>query len=301
MNWNFEKIFDSGGRPLGGLAWDGSQMLFTDVNDSSIYAYDPKTTKITLQRKYTNRVNGIVFGNDGALYGCQEGSRRIIRMLDDGSSTATATHLHGVPHNHPHLIDVDKRGHFWFTDCYHQLLASGPQVFPALDHQSVLKLSLGPRPQSHWEIERVTFDSVRPRGLALSVDEKTLYVSDTTNELGRVRQIRAYPLLADGSVGPFVVLHTFGEDYRGAHRGAEGLCIEATGKLIATAGGDTGPGPMIYIFAPEGWLVEAHPLPNCLPTNCVFGDSDLDSLYVTSEDGKLFRATKTGYKGHPRF
>ena len=58
---------------------------------------------------------------------------------------------------------------------------------------------------------------------------------------------------------------------------------------------------MIYIFAPEGWLVEGHPLPNCLPTNCAFGDSDLDSLYVTSEDGKLFRATKTGYKGHQRF
>lgn len=301
MNWNFEKIFDSGGRPLGGLAWDGSQMLFTDVNDNSIYAYDPQTTKITLKRKYTNRVNGIVFGNDGALYGCQEGSRRIIRMLDDGSSTATATHLHGVPHNHPYLIDVDKMGHFWFTDCYHQLLASGPQVFPALNHQSVLKLFLGPRPQSHWEIERVTFDSIRPRGLALSVDEKTLYVSDTTNELGQVRQIRAYPILVDGSVGPFVVLHTFGEDYRGVHRGAEGLCIEATGKLIATGGGDRGPGPMIYIFSPEGCLVRAYPLPNCLPTNCAFGDSDFDSLYVTSEDGKLFRATKTGYKGYQRF
>jgi len=301
MNWNFEKIFDSGGRPLGGLAWDGSQMLFTDVNDNSIYAYDPQTTKITLKRKYTNRVNGIVFGNDGALYGCQEGSRRIIRMLDDGSSTATATHLHGVPHNHPYLIDVDKMGHFWFTDCYHQLLASGPQVFPALNHQSVLKLFLGPRPQSHWEIERVTFDSIRPRGLALSVDEKTLYVSDTTNELGQVRQIRAYPILVDGSVGPFVVLHTFGEDYRGVHRGAEGLSIEATGKLIATGGGDRGPGPMIYIFSPEGCLERAYPLPNCLPTNCAFGDSDFDSLYVTSEDGKLFRATKTGYKGYQRF
>ena len=301
MNWNFEKIFDSGGRPLGGLAWDGSQMLFTDVNDNSIYAYDPQTTKITLKRKYTNRVNGIVFGNDGALYGCQEGSRRIIRMLDDGSSTATATHLHGVPHNHPYLIDVDKMGHFWFTDCYHQLLASGPQVFPALNHQSVLKLFLGPRPQSHWGIERVTFDSIRPRGLALSVDEKTLYVSDTTNELGQVRQIRAYPILVDGSVGPFVVLHTFGEDYRGVHRGAEGLSIEATGKLIATGGGDRGPGPMIYIFSPEGCLERAYPLPNCLPTNCAFGDSDFDSLYVTSEDGKLFRATKTGYKGYQRF
>ena len=276
-------------------------MLFADVNDNSIRSFNPKTRALNVERKFTNRVNGIAFGSDGTLYGCQEGSRRIIRMLSDGSSTATATLLHDVPHNHPHLLVSDSKGHLFFTDCYHHLLASGPQVFPMLDHQSVLRLHQGPRPQSHWEIERITFDTTRPRGVALSPDEKILYVSDTTNEPGGLRQIRAYPILGDGSVGPFTVMHTFGEDYRGVHRGAEGMCMDQDGNLFAVAGSKkSGAGPMVYVFAPSGGMKEAHPLPEGLPANCAFGDAQGDSLYVTTEDGLLLRATQIGSKGLTR-
>jgi gluconolactonase len=197
---------------------------------------------------------------------------------------------------------ADTKGRFLFTDCYHPLLASGPQVFPMLDHQSVLRLHLGPRPHSHWEIERITFDTNRPRGVALSPDEKTLYVSDTTNERGGVREIRAYPVQEDGSVGPFTVMHTFGEDYKGVHRGAEGLSLDQDGNIFAVAGSKkSGPGPMIYVFAPDGSIKASHPLPESLPTNCAFGDAEGDSLYVTTEDGLLLRATQTGSKGLSRF
>ena len=298
MSWSFEKLFETGGRPLGGLAWDGEKMLFADVNDNSIRSFNPKSRALEVDRKYTNRVNGIAFGNDGVLYGCQEGSRRVIRLLDDGSSTATSTHLHDVPHNQPHFIVADQKGGLLFTDCYHSLLASGPQVFPMLSHQSVLRLHLGPRPQSHWEIERITFDTTRPRGVALSPDGKTLYVSDTTNEPGGIRQIRSYPMLVDGAVGPFTLMHTFGEDYRGVHRGAEGLTVDQEGNIYAVAGSTkSGAGPMIYVFSPDGSIKESHLLPECLPVNCAFGDADKDSLYVTTEDGLLLRAVKTGSKG----
>jgi len=48
-------------------------------------------------------------------------------------------------------------------------------------------------------------------------------------------------------------------------------------------------------------VIETHPLPADVPMNCAFGDSDLSSLYVTTEDGSLLRAQKTGQRGHQVF
>ena len=67
--------------------------------------------------------------------------------------------------------------------------------------------------------------------------------------------------------------------------------------MIATAGWELGgPGPMIYVFAPSGEVLEMHPVPCRRPTNCTFGDADLRTLYVTTIEGYLFR-TRTGRKG----
>lgn len=46
---------------------------------------------------------------------------------------------------------------------------------------------------------------------------------------------------------------------------------------------------MIYVFAPNGRVLETHPVPLDRPTNCTFGDPDLKTLYVTAS-GYLFRA-----------
>ncbi len=54
---------------------------------------------------------------------------------------------------------------------------------------------------------------------------------------------------------------------------------------------------MIYIFAPSGRVLQTHPVP-ANPTNCVFGDPDRMSLYVTAADGALYRA-RTDRRGAP--
>ena len=46
------------------------------------------------------------------------------------------------------------------------------------------------------------------------------------------------------------------------HRGIDGMCLDTDGNIVATAGwGVSGPGPMIYVFAPNGDILEMHPLP----------------------------------------
>jgi gluconolactonase len=93
-------------------------------------------------------------------------------------------------------------------------------------------------------------------------------------------------------------MHTFGEDYRGPHRGIEGLAIDGEGNILACAGSNqSGPGPMIYVFAPTGEIVGSHRVPADMPVGCAFGDATLGTLYVTTAAGELFRAPDSGLKG----
>lgn len=300
MTWKFERVAGPYDRPLGGLAWDGSGMLFADIMESAILRYDPRRGRVSVWRKHTNRTNGIAFGKDGALFGCQEGSRRIVRYESDGAATLTNQRMpDGRVHNHPCNLVIDRTGRIWFSDPYNALAAWGPQVFGKLDHASILRLEQDPAPQRRtWTIERVTFDTSNPRGLALSADEKTLYVADNNMAHEGRRELRAYPVLGDATLGKPRVMHTFGADARGIHRGAEGLCVDRGGDVIAVGGCQrSGPGPLVYVFAPSGAVIQSHALPFDLPNNCAFGDSGLDSLYVTTAEGCLLRVRRTGRKG----
>ena len=74
--------------------------------------------------------------------------------------------------------------------------------------------------------------------------------------------------------------------------------FDSDGNIVASAGWTkSGPGPMIYVFSPEGRVLDTNPI-EINPTNCCFGDEDLQTLYVTTSDGCLFRA-RTDRQGAP--
>lgn len=293
----FEKVAGPFQGATGGLAWDGSGMLFSAIAEGRILRYDPKSGKTSEVRKHTNRTNGLAFAPDGALYGCQEGSRRVIRFAEDGSTATTALVLDGRYHNHPNNLAIDSKGRIWFSDPWSELRASGPQIFPALAHASVLRLELDPF-RKLWSIRRMSYDTAAPRAVALSPDESTLYVAETDDSPSGRRELRAYPILADDTLGAFAVLHVFGRDHRGEHRGIEGLCTDREGNIVACAGWrKAGPGPLVCVFSPGGAIIESHPVPSDQPMNCAFGDADLASLYVTTAAGELLRARDFGRRG----
>jgi len=149
-----------------------------------------------------------------------------------------------------------------------------------------------------WDLKRVTFDTRAPRAVLVSRDGRTLYVAETDNAPGGKRELRAYALEGGDIAGAPVVLHTFGEDHRGPHRGIEGMCLDAEGSIVACAGWKrSGPGPMVYVFSAGGEIAGSHLVSGDMPVNCAFGGADLATLYVTTGSGELFRVTNSGLRG----
>jgi gluconolactonase len=293
VGWNFELLAVPAGDPIEGLAWDGEAMLLSRPEVDLIQRYTPRDGQFGVLRRYTNHTSGLAFAPSGELYGCQQLSRRIVRFNRNGSTTPmTYRFRDGSYHNMPRHLSIDQRGRIWFSDPVHRLPASGPPA-PFVGHQSVLRLDQ--RADRSWSLDRLTYDTTSPSGVAVSPDQSTLYVADDTEANA---ELRAYPILADGTLGQYRLLHSFGRDYRGKHRGADGLCVDTTGALIACAGSpDNGPGALLYVFSREGRLVTTQPLPAGVPTVCAFGDEGLASLYVGTAEGHLFRAHNTSLPG----
>ena len=287
MSWDFELLVEPYGGVAEGPAWDGSGLLFTQIHACRIMRWDPEARACTVYRENTNYTNGLMFDAEGRLYGCCGGGRSVVRFEPDGGVTVLADRYEGKRLNLPNDLAIDLEGRIWFTDPWYEGAAgewSKTQDLKELDHDSVYRLD--PQPDGTWSITRVTFDTTRPNGLLFSLDHRTLYVAQSGRLPEEKRELRAYPVKEDATLGDYEVLHDFG-----AHRGIDGMVLDTEGNIIATAGStDSGPGPMIYVFSPSGEVLEEHPVPCYKPTNCTFGDADLKTLYVTSIEGHLFRA-----------
>ena len=298
MTWDFQRVAGPYGTPTDGPVWDGEALLFTqltfpfNVADNRILRYSPATGEVSDFRRWTNRTCGLAFSRSGDLYGAQSGGRRLVRFNADGSTSPLAHKLDGVYHNQPKDLVVDSQDRIWFCDPHGDLReAMYPQIHDKLDHASVLRLEA---PALDQAITRITYDTDAPMALLLSPDESTLYVAESSVEPEGPRELRAYPVLEDGTVGQYRLLHTFGRDggtgRRGVHRGIYGMCLDSDGDVVAVAGDDgSGPGPMVYKFAPEGRVLGSHRLPET-PTNCAFGGPEGNDLYVTTAEGSLYRA-----------
>ncbi|HAL46617.1 MAG: SMP-30/gluconolactonase/LRE family protein [SAR202 cluster bacterium] len=288
MSWNFTIIDGPYGNVTEGPAWDGSGLLFTYIAGNQILRFDPDTSRSTEFRSDSNSANGLMFDPAGTLFACEGGARRVVRYEADGSATVLTDGFEGQKLNIPNDLAIDPQGRVWFTDPFYEG-AGGPwsedRSNKELDHDSVYRLD--PGADGSWGMSRVTFDTTRPNGLLFSLDHQTLYVAQSGRLPEEKRELRGYPMKADGSLGEMTVLHDFGE-----HRGIDGMVLDVEGNIVATAGYHAGgPGPAIYVFAPSGEVLETHPLPVDRPTNCSFGGEDLTTLYVTTGDGHLLRAS----------
>jgi gluconolactonase len=288
--WNWE-LLAGPATITEGPVWDGAGLLYTSIEDNEIRRYDPATGDIETIYHDTAASNGLALGPDGALYACAGKGRAVVRYGADGVKTTLVDRFEGRRLNSPNDLVLDRAGRIWLTDPRYGDDHSDRE----LDHDSVYRITPSAAGNGPWEIERLTFDTTRPNGLLLAWDERTLFLAQSDYDAGSLRQLRAYPILDDGTLGDFTVLHDFGEA-----RGIDGMCWDAEGNIVATCGWEpSGPGPRIAVFATDGTVLEEHLLPTAGgPTNCAFGGPNLDALYVTTLDGRLYRVPNTGRRGY---
>lgn len=271
-----------------GPVWDGGALFYTSIARSEIRRYSPGSNTIATVYRNTNESNGLALGPDGALYACEGASGMVARYDRAGVKTIIASQFEGRRFNSPNDLVIDRAGRIWFTDPRY-----GEQAGRELDHDSVYRLTPAAAGAAAWDVERLTFDTTRPNGLLLSPDGRTLYVAQSDYSPESVRQLRAYPVEADGTLGQFSLLHDFGDA-----RGIDGMRWDDDWEIMATCGWElSGPGSRITIFAANGSVLEEHPVPAGRPTNCAFGGIDLADLYVTTIEGHLYRVADTGRCG----
>ncbi len=236
-------------------------------------------------RSPAGRANGLVFDLEGRLLACEGseegGNRRITRTEKDGRITVLADRYEGKRLNSPNDIDIDAQGRIYFTDPRYT-----DRSDMEMEEESVYRID------PDGTLTRIIDDVVRPNGLAVSADQKTLYLVDNNNaDAGGTRFIYAYELRPDGSTGKRRLVYDFGTG-----RGGDGMCLDSDGNLYIAAGLNTPAPPAedgsvktgVYVVSPEGELLDFMPVPQDMITNVAFGEPDLKTLFITS-GGSLFR------------
>jgi gluconolactonase len=263
-------------------AADGS-VYFTDIANNRIIRLPRPGAPFEVWRADSGRSNGLLFDREGRLLACEGnefgdgGRRRISRTnMQTGQVEVLTERFDGVQYNAPNDIAARSNGQLFFTDpCY------GDRSTMQMSHESVYRID----PDGGVTRLITQPDIQRPNGIALSPDERTLYLVDSCPVIGGNRKIWAFDLAENGTVSHQRLVYDFG-----AGRGGDGMAVDQQGTLYIAAGIFAPRGPHesdavptgVYIITPGGELRARIPVQEDVITNCTFGGEDLKTLYITA-------------------
>lgn len=270
-----------------GPVWDKAKqtLYFSDVPQNNIFQFeDGRLSEFLARSGYDGPAikdepgsNGLVMDAGGHLIVCDHGNRRVYRLGKDGKTKTTIIDKYdGKRFNSPNDLVIKSNGDMFFTDPPYGLTdeANQEQSFCGV---YCLK--------ADGSIHLVTQELVRPNGVALSPDEKTLYVAQSH----RPKPVyMKYAINADGSFGEGELLYDssgYASDAAANPGVPDGLVIDVRGNLWAT-----GPGGVLVI-SPAGKLL-GRVYTGKRTANCTFS-GDGSALVMTADDQLLVVKTKT--------
>ena len=291
---NIEKLAE-GYEWAEGPVWfgrNGGYVLFSDVIKNTVHKFDAATGKATpflSPSGYTGSTprggepgsNGLTRDSEGRLVLCQHGDRRVARLnADNKTFTTLVDNYQGKKFNSPNDLCFDRSGNLYFTDPPYGLEGKNDDPKKELDFNGVYLLRKG------GELVLLTKEFTFPNGVALSPDQKTLYVAQSDPKAPIIKALDVKP---DGTVDNSRVLFDASHLAQSGKGLPDGLKVDNDGNIWST-----GPGGVLIISKDGKHLGTINT--GEATANCGWGGRDGSDLYITADMYLCRVKTKTKAK-----
>lgn len=235
-----------------GPTWDRQRncLYFSDIPPAHIVRYqDGKPEVINGE---SGGSNGLMMDKDGSLIACEHQGRRVSRTAEPGRPAETIVDRYqGKRLNSPNDLWLDEAGGIYFTDPRY-----GSREDLEQDKEAVYYIA------ADKTITRIIDSLVRPNGIALSPDGKTLYVVDNG-----AAELHAWKIESPGKLGAGRRIACV------AH--PDGMTVDSSGRLYVTGTGG------VWVLDGDGGWIGLIPTPEH-PANATFGGSGGKMLFITA-------------------
>jgi gluconolactonase len=218
--------------------------------------------------------NGTTFDLQGRLIICEGDGRRVSRFEADGTATILADRFEGKRLNRPNDVICHSNGSLLFTDPGFRV----PVAERDLD-AAVYRIAPDGGVSMVVPVEY-------PNGLALSKDERTLYVANTR----WTQYIHAVELDSAGNLVRRRIFADMSAD--GTNGVPDGMKLDAAGRVFCTGTGG------VWVFEPDGTRVGIIEMPEVC-ANVSFGGPDLRTLLLTASTSVYTHRVKVPGLPHP--
>ena len=246
---------------------------FVDVRSSLLYRMVLGQTPEKIRE--TQGGNGTTFDLDGCLINCEGDARRVTRTDHSGKVKVVVDRYEGKRLNRPNDVICCSDGSILFTDPGLRV----PLAERELEHAGVYRV----KPDGNVSMV-ASFEY--PNGLALSKDERTLYVANTR----WTQYINALELDSAGNIVRRRIFADMSAD--GTNGVPDGMKVDEAGRVFCTGTGG------VWVFEPNGTRIGIIATPEVC-ANISFGGTDLRTLLLTASTSVYTMKVKTPGLPHP--
>jgi gluconolactonase len=218
--------------------------------------------------------NGCRLHHDGRLFIADIGLRQILAADSGGRIDVFVDNYQGAPLLGPNDMVFDRNGILYFTD-------------PGLESKDLPGQVFRYTPDGTLSL--LSNELFYPNGIALSKDERSLFVAETGTD-----RISRYEIDNDGTLKNWEIFIQFEEESSSKGFGPDGIAFDIEENLYVAHRGSGN----VIVINPEGRIIARIPSGGDLPTNMAFRDT---SLYVTEDDTEAVYRLDIGVKGLPLY